>query len=112
MFKYLFIAFLSSLFSSLSQVLLKKSSNNEHKTIFSEYLNFYVIFGYIISFICMGMMIFAFKGIPLKFAPAIEASAYIYIMVLSRVIFKEKITRKKFFGILLIVFGIIISIIE
>lgn len=108
MIKYILIAMLSGVFSAFSQVLLKKSSNIKHKTRLREYLNLYVISGYALLFLCMVLMIFAYKGLPFKYGAIIESLVYIYVMILGRIFFSEKITRKKILGNVLIVSGVIV----
>lgn len=108
MIKYILAALLSGVFSAFSQVLLKKSSNAGHRTRLGEYLNFYVISGYALVFLCMVLMIYAYKGLPFKYGAVMESLVYLYVMILGRLFFKEKITRKKVLGNLLIVCGVIV----
>lgn len=108
MIKYAMVAMLSGVFSAFSQVLLKKSSNIEHRTRLKEYLNLYVILGYMLVLVCMMLMIFAYRGLPFKYGTVIEALVYLYVMILGKVFFKEEITRKKVLGNMLIVCGVIV----
>lgn len=108
MAKYFAIAILSGVLSSFSQILLKKSAQNKKKSFLSEYINFQVILGYGIIFICMILTIIAFKGIPYKYGPVLEALTYIYIMILSRLFIGEKITKYRLMGNFIIVIGVII----
>lgn len=108
MTKYIFVAMLSGIFSAISQVLLKKSSNAEHRTRLGEYLNLYVISGYVLVFLCMILMIYAYKGLPFKYGTVMESLVYLYVIILGRLFFKEKITRKKILGNILIVCGVIV----
>lgn len=108
MIKYAMVAMLSGVFSAFSQVLLKKSSNIEHRTRLKEYLNLYVILGYMLVLVCMMLMIFAYRGLPFKYGAVIEALVYLYVMILGKVFFKEEITRKKVLGNMFIVCGVIV----
>ena len=108
MIKYISIAMLSGVFSAFSQVLLKKSSNTKSRTRLGEYLNLYVISGYALVFLCMVLMIFAYKGLPFKYGAVIESLVYLYVMILGRIFFNEEITRKKVLGNILIVCGVIV----
>lgn len=110
--KYFLIAIISGILSSFSQVLLKKSSMIQHESKIKEYMNFYVIAGYGITFACMLLMVIAFKGMPLKFGAVMESLVYFHIMILSRIFFGERFTLKKVIGNLLIVFGVIIFSLE
>lgn len=67
-----------------------------------------VISGYFLLLICTGLVVVAFKEVPLSLGPILEASAYVYIMILSAVFFKEKITLRKIIGNIIIISGICI----
>ncbi len=108
MLKYYFIAILSGVLSAFSQVLLKRSSSIRRKGKIEEYLNPYVLGGYAIAFFCMALMVLAYKGIPYKYGPILESMVYFYVMILSRLILKEKITLRRIIGNLIIVGGIAI----
>lgn len=108
MIKYVLIAVFSGVLSAFSQVLLKKSSNAEHKTELREYLNLYVISGYALVIVCMVLMILAYRGLPFKYGVVIESLVYFYVMILGRIYFDEEITGKKVIGNLLIVCGVIV----
>jgi drug/metabolite transporter (DMT)-like permease len=97
---------LSALLSSFSQLLLKKSTYIFHANKWRAYINGWVISAYFILLGCTILVVFAYRGVPLSFGPMLEASSYIYIMLLSAIFFKEKITRNKLLGNILIVAGI------
>ena len=94
--------------ASFSQVLLKKSSNKQHKSIIKEYLNWQVICGYGLLFLSTILTIFAFRTISYTSGPLLESLGYVLIMFLSYSFFKEKITVKKVIGNLLIITGIVV----
>ena len=94
--------------SSVAQIILKKSSGKEYKSRIFEYLNPMVIFAYAIFFGATFCSIFAYRSIPLSFGPILAASEYIFVAVLSRMVLKENINRKKLMGLTAIVVGIII----
>lgn len=98
----------SVLVASISQILLKISANKEHKNIIKEYLNPHVILGYILLFASTILTILALKGMELKNLPIIEASGYIYVLIFSALVLKEKITKKKIIGNIIIILGIIV----
>ena len=54
------------------------------------------------------LTILAFKGLDYKNGPIIESVGYVFVMVLSSIILKEKITKKKIAGNLLILLGILV----
>lgn len=94
--------------SAVSQVILKKSANKRYDSVIREYLNFPVIFAYIIFIISTFLSIVAYKGIPLSMGPVLEATSYIYVTFFGIKIFKEKMNWKKFISLLLIMVGIVI----
>jgi drug/metabolite transporter (DMT)-like permease len=106
--KYFAVALFSLFLSTISQVLLKKSSGEKKKHIIYEYLNPKVCIAYGITFLCMFMSIYAFKGIDYKYGAVIESLAYLLIMVQSRFILGEQVTRRKVLGNCVIVLGVLI----
>ena len=54
------------------------------------------------------MSIIAYKGIPLSMGPILEATSYIYVTFFGVKIFKEKMSKKKYMALALIILGIII----
>lgn len=103
------IVFISSvLIASISQVLLKKSADKGHESVIKEYLNIHVIIGYGLFFISTILAILGYRTLPLKAGPILEALGYIFIIIFSIFIFKERISRNKIVGTALIITGIII----
>jgi drug/metabolite transporter (DMT)-like permease len=108
------------LLSSLSQILLKTSADRAEATsgetvtsgllsrIKSQYFNAFVIIGYLLLLGSMLIVLFAFRVVDLKYAAIIEALGYAFIMALSRVFLKEKITARKIVGNVIIICGVII----
>jgi len=105
---YVGVAFFSVVLSSLSQVLLKKSSGETKKHWVFEYLNPKVVVAYCTIFVCMLLTIFAFTGMYYRYGAVIESLAYLLIMMFSRFFLKEKITKRRVIGNLIIILGVII----
>jgi drug/metabolite transporter (DMT)-like permease len=106
--RYYLIAIISGMLSSFAQILLKKSALKRHDTFLKQYLNPLVIGGYGITALCMVLTIAAYRGMPYKYGAVIESLTYIYILVLSRTLLGEKLTRRKVTGMFLIVAGVIV----
>ena len=106
MSKYIILLVLAVVVSSVSQIILKKSASKTYNSIIKEYLNPYVIIGY--GLMVLSTVLVVLKGVPYKNEPIIESLGYIFVMILSNRILKEKITKKKLIGNLLILIGIII----
>ncbi len=99
---------LSVTVASLSQILLKKSALKSYDAFWKEYINPYVILGYGMLFGSMLLTILAYRGLDYKYGPIIESLGYIIVLVLSRIIFKEGITRRKLVGMAFILAGILV----
>ena len=108
MIKYILIFVVSVCFASVSQVLLKKSANIERENKIFEYLNKYVIFAYGLLFLSTLLTMYAYKNINLSLGVVIESIGYIIVAVLSYFFIKEKFTKNKIIGILLIIVGVIV----
>jgi len=106
--KYYLIFMFSVFAASLAQILLKMSANKVHSNKIREYFNIYVIIGYGIFFCSTMLTIIAYREVSLKSGPILNATGYIFVLILSRVLLKEKITKHKMLGTLLILVGIIV----
>ena len=73
-----------------------------------EYLNPLVIFAYVLFVGTTLLSIVAYRGIPLSMGPVLEATSYLYVTVLGVNIFIEKINRRKFLALCLIIAGILV----
>ena len=106
--KYSLLLIASVFIASCSQILLKKSSEIKYDSFIKEYLNWRVIVGYGMMVLSTILTILAFKGLDYKNGPILEAVGYIFMMVLSRYFLKEKITKNKIVGNILILLGIVV----
>ena len=95
-------------FSAISQILLKQSANIEYKNALREYLNWRVILAYIIFFSVLLLNTYCYTKVDMRFGPVIDTATYVFVLIFSRMILKEKITKGKLFGNLIIVVGILI----
>lgn len=98
------------LVSAVSQLMLKKAADNPKYTGVRFYFNPMVIFAYVLFFGCMVLNIVALQTLDLSVASVLEASGFLYVMVLGALFLKEKITAKKLIGNALIVAGIAITL--
>lgn len=105
---YLLLILCSVVMSSFAQILLKKSALKTYKSWIFEYLNPYVICGYGIMVLGMLLNVLAYRKVDYKNGPVIESLGFLFVMVLSWFFFKEKITKKKLFGNLIILLGVVI----
>ncbi len=106
---HVFIYIFSVFISSVSQILLKTSANKKYESRIREYLNPRVIIAYGIFFIATFVTIIAYKGIPLSLGPILETTGYLWVSLLGYFILKEKISRRKILGLIVVVAGIVVS---
>lgn len=105
---YIIMLFVATFFSAGSQVLLKQSARIEHKSRIYEYLNWRVITAYFIAFAVLFVNTYAFTKIDMRFGSVIDTFTYVFVMVLSYVLLKEKFTRGQLIGNLIIIAGVLI----
>ena len=105
---YSLVMLFGTLISSISQVMLKKSSQKEYGNVYKEYLNPLVITAYFIFFLATLCTVFAYKEIPLSLGPMLESTGYLNVTVFSALLFKERITGKKIIALSIIIIGIVI----
>lgn len=96
----------SVLISAISQIMLKKSTLKEHKSLLSEYVNPYVIIAYGFFFLSTLLTMFSLRYLPLSMVPILESSSYIFVSAMGYFFLKEKFPKKKLIGILVILVGI------
>lgn len=102
------IMVINAFLSAFSQILLKKSTLVVHKSGLQEYLNWRVITAYVIYIIVLLTNAFAYKGIEYKYGSIIGATSYIFLMVLSWLILKERINKRVIIGNGMIILGMIV----
>lgn len=105
---YVIIAVLGVVIAGFSQILLKKGAMRPHISFIRDYLNAPVIIGYMMMFISVLTSMIAYRGLPMMTVPIIEALGFVLVPVLSYFFFKEKFTKTKIIGIVIIILGIII----
>ena len=71
-------------------------------------LNPLVLSAYFILVISLLLTTLALRGVPYKYSAVVESLGYIFILILSVLILKEKISKRHILGNLIIIFGIII----
>jgi drug/metabolite transporter (DMT)-like permease len=106
--KYALLLVLSSLISSLSQILLKKSAGKQYDSKLREYLNVPVMTSYAIFFLCTLISMYGLKVVPISMSPLLDATGYIFVTILSFLFFREIPDKKQLIGLLLILMGIVV----
>lgn len=95
--------------AAVAQMMLKKSATQKHSSAIYEYVNPWVVCGYMIMGGVLISNIFAMhQGVLLKELGAMGALSYLFVSFLSRVCFKEKFNEKKILAIAMIIAGSVI----
>ncbi len=105
---YYLLGILSVTVASFSQILLKKGALQKYDSFIREYLNVWVITGYLLMFASVFLTMIVYRGMDFMNVPVLEAIGYVLVPVLSYFFFKEALTRRKILGIASILVGIII----
>ena len=105
---YYVLGLLSVTIASFSQILLKKGAMKQYDSFIKEYLNVFVISGYVMMFGSVFLTMIVYRGMDFMNVPVLEAVGYVLVPVLSNLFFKEKLTTKKILGILFLLAGIVI----
>lgn len=71
-------------------------------------MNLWVLTGYGLLFVSMFLTVLAFRGMAYKNGAVIESLGYVLVLVLSRLFFGEKITKRKLIGTVCILAGMIV----
>lgn len=106
--KYMMLMVVCTAFSAISQILLKQSANQEHGNILKEYLNWRVITAYLIFGLVLLANTYAYTQVEMKYGPVLDTITYVFVLLLSWMVLREKITKGKLIGNLIIVAGVLI----
>lgn len=102
------IMFGCTILTAISQVLLKRSANLPHKSFIYEYLNWRVILAYFIFVLVLLLNTYAFTRVPMRYGSVIDAFTYVFVLMFSWLLLKEKITKEKLIGNVIIIIGFLI----
>ncbi len=106
--KYMLLMFLGTFFTAFSQLLLKQSAGKTYRHPIFEYLNWRVITAYGIFVGVLLLNTYAYTHVDMKYGAVIDTFSYVFVMLLSYFILKEKFTKGKLAGNLVIMTGIFI----
>ena len=106
----MYIILISSVFlAACAQMLLKQGARQQYNKCWRQYINGWVIGGYAIMFATMMMNIFAMsRGVEVKEVSIIESMSYLFVPMLSFVVFKERLTWRGVCAIVVIIIGIMV----
>lgn len=103
------IVILSVFLAACAQMLLKQGACQQYDTWWRQYINGWVIGGYVMMLGTMLINIFAMsKGVEVKEVSIIESMSYLFVPILSFLCFREKLTWCKICAIGVIMIGVIV----
>lgn len=106
--KYMWLMFAGTLFTAISQILLKQSADKTYRHPIFEYLNWRVILSYGIFAVVLLLNTYAYTRVDMKYGAVIDTFSYVFVMILSFFILKEKMTKRRLLGNLIIMTGVFI----
>ena len=86
----------------------KESPNIKYDNPLREYLNWRVILAYVMFFGILLLNTWCYTKVDMRYGPVIDTAAYVFVLLLSRFILNEKITKGKLIGNLIIIAGILV----
>lgn len=90
-------------------MLLKQGARQQYDTWWRQYINGWVIGGYAIMLGTMLINIFAMsRGVEVKEVSIIESMSYLFVPILSFVIFKERLTWRRVCAMAIIIVGVVV----
>ncbi len=103
------ILLLSITLVTASQLLLKAGARiNGNKSFISQYLNLCVAGAYFLFLVVTIVNVYFFSLFPLYYANIMIGASYVTVPLLSRSIFKERLSLQKLLGIFIISVGVIV----
>ena len=105
---YMAIFVSASLISAFSQILLKMAARQTYRSCIYEYLNARVITAYAIFFLATLITVYCYKIVPLSTGAMLEATGYVFVTVLGRIILKERVSLQKIIGMALVICGVVV----
>ena len=101
------LGIVSAMMVATSQLLLKLGANRHGGSgVVRQYLNVFVLTGYVIFFSVTVVNVYVFSTVPLKMANVFVAMSYVGVLVLSRVFLGERVERQRIIGVVLIAVGV------
>ena len=107
--KYGLIALAVVFVAACAQMLLKQGARKGYTPWWRQYANIWVVSGYTLMFAAMVANIWCMhQGLQLKELSIIESLSYFFVPVLSWLIFKEPVNKRKAIAITIIIIGVIV----
>lgn len=118
MISYNILLFIGILLGAAGQILLKKGMIKHgkvsirlrtiHKDLFGLYFHRYIVIGGLLFVISLGLWTIVISKLDLSYAYPLVSTNYVIVSLLSKVFFKEKITRYRWMSIFVILAGVVL----
>ena len=108
--KYYLLVLLASLLSAISQILLKVSARKKYNNRILEYLNPWVITSYMMLAVTLLITTYVLRYITIVSSNAINCTSYLFVMIIGRIVLKEKIGWNLIVGNIIVLCGIMLVI--
>lgn len=106
---YYILVILSVFAAACSQMLLKRGAREEYASFWRQYVNGWVISGYVILGCTVLVNIWVMsKGVQMKEVSMMESLSYLFVPTLAWMLFKERVTLKKAIWIAVIIIGLFV----
>lgn len=96
------------LISSFGQILLKIGAVKAGKK--QVFMQWQSLLGYVIYASVVAVNMYLYRYVELSLASVLEALGYVFVMVLARLLLKEKIARNQIIGMSFILIGVVIVV--
>jgi len=107
--RYSLLLIFSTLISSVSQVLLKKSADRIYRNRIKEYLNPLVVFAYFIFVVSAVMTMVSYKVVTVSAGAMLETSSYVFVFLFDAFLFREPVNKRKTLAVVLIIIGVVVT---
>lgn len=102
-----FLFVLAGLLTAAAQVFLKLGALGKYPGL-RQYLNPYVVSGYLLLLLVTSLTVWAYQGVEFKAGPILASISYCFVVLLGWLVLKERLSAKRVGGALLIVLGMVV----
>ena len=95
--------------SAFAQILLKLGATEDNKRMM--FLRWQSLLGYTIYVLVVAVNMYLYKYVDLSLGAMLETLGYVFVLVLAKLVLKEKITSRQYIGMGLIMLGVILTVI-
>jgi uncharacterized membrane protein len=101
----------AALFAAFTQYFYKKHLGGfgfDVKSLIATFTNKGILFGILLNFVSLGIYLVALRSGQLSFIYPVFASTFVFTILISKYMFKERVSAARAFGLVLIVAGIVL----